>query len=84
MSEFARNRAGGPDESEQSFDIANEFTGVRVRKVKTAQGERLELRLPRTGACIQLDAMQLEAIVALKSEHFSEFIALVMDNQKPH
>jgi hypothetical protein len=83
MTELMRDRTGSPDKPDQAFGIANEFTGVWVSKVKTAQGERLELRLPRTGACIQLDAMQLEAIVALKSERFSEFIALVMDNPKP-
>jgi hypothetical protein len=77
-----------PDNEENStdrFSVANEFTGVWVRKVKTAQGERLELFLPRTGTSALLDAMQLEAIVGMSKPQFSEFFARLLENQgTPH
>lgn len=52
--------------------IANEFTGVTVRKVLTRNGERLELLVPKSGKRILLDAMQLEIIAAQKPEKFTE------------
>ncbi|GII63732.1 hypothetical protein Skr01_38170 [Sphaerisporangium krabiense] len=59
----------------ESFGIGNEFTGVRVRKVWTRQGERLELSVPRRGYRILLDAMQLEIVAAQEPEKFSELFA---------
>lgn len=65
------------DDSEDmaaALTVSNEFTRVCVRKVKTAQGDRLELSLPKTGAFTRLDALQLEAIVSLPPEAFTQFI----------
>ncbi|MCW2950990.1 MAG: dihydrodiol dehydrogenase [Conexibacter sp.] len=42
--------------------IANEFTSVRVRKVRTRNGERLEIQSPKAGHTILLDALELEAL----------------------
>lgn len=55
--------------------IANEFTGVLVRKMLTRNGERLEVTTPKSGHRVLLDAMQLEIISTLKPEAFTELIA---------
>lgn len=60
---------------EGGFGIANEFTGVRVRKVITRHGERLELSTPKFGHRVLLDAMQLEIISTLTPEKFNELFA---------
>ncbi|MGA4538963.1 hypothetical protein ACPA54_03115 [Uniformispora flossi] len=60
------------------FGIANEFTGVRLRKVWTPQGERLEIEVPRQGTSILLDAMQLEIVAAQSPEAFSDLFAIRM------
>lgn len=52
--------------------IANEFTGVTVRKVQTRNGERLEITVPKTGRRILLDAMQLEIVAGQDPDRFSE------------
>ncbi|MQY33837.1 hypothetical protein SRB17_18020 [Streptomyces sp. RB17] len=56
--------------------IGNEFTGVRLRKVFTPQGERLEIEVPKRGYRILLDAMQLEIVAAQDPERFSELFAV--------
>jgi hypothetical protein len=67
----------------ESFGIGNEFTGVRVRKVWTRQGERLELFVPKRGYRILLDAMQLEIIAAQEPERFSELFAISFGAEEP-
>ena len=62
-------------DAEPEFGIANEFTGVRVRKVRTRNGERLEIAVPKSGYRILLDAMQLEIIAAQQPEKFTELFA---------
>ena len=55
-----RSRAEDPVDYETT--VTNEFTSVRIRKVQTGNGERLEiesLRLPHT---IRLDALVLESL----------------------
>lgn len=59
----------------ESFGVANEFTGVVVRKVMTRNGERLELTTPKFGYRVLLDAMQLEVISTLAPEKFNELFA---------
>lgn len=59
----------------EPIGIANEFTGVYVRKVLTRNGERLEVTTPKSGYRVLLDAMQLEIISTLKPEAFTELIA---------
>lgn len=65
----------GVREVGEPIGIANEFTGVVVRKVLTRNGERLELSTPKSGHRILLDAMQLEIISTLSHESFTELIA---------
>ena len=57
---------------EEWFAIANEFSGVNIRKVLTRNGERLELSVPKREYRILLDAMQLEIIAAQNPDNFTE------------
>ncbi|MGW1814977.1 hypothetical protein ACWCQM_15660 [Streptomyces sp. NPDC002125] len=70
----------GPDadgivRTDEWIGIGNEFTGVRLRKVYTRQGERLEIVVPKQGHRILLDAMQLEIVAAQDPAKFSELFA---------
>lgn len=65
----------GITRAEEPFGIGNEFTGVRVRKVWTKQGERLELYVPKQDYRILLDAMQLEIIAAQDPDKFEYLFA---------
>jgi hypothetical protein len=65
----------------ESFGIGNEFTGVRVRKVWTRQGERLEILVPKHGYHILLDAMQLEIIARQDPERFSRLFAIALGSE---
>ena len=49
-------------ESPDFFIISNEFTTVTVRKIRTRNGERLELRSAAQERSITLDALALEAL----------------------
>lgn len=55
--------------------VANEFAEIRVRKVRTRNGERLEIASPRRGLSIQLDAIELESLTWQTPETFSSFLA---------
>ena len=57
------------------IQIANEFAHIRVRKVYTRNGERLEISAPRRGYRILLDALELESLTWQTSKTFSEFLA---------
>jgi hypothetical protein len=55
----------GPSESgadDAAIVVSNEFAAVRVRKVATRNGERLEIRSLGHDHAIQLDAIALEAL----------------------
>jgi hypothetical protein len=55
--------------------IVNEFTGVRVRKLLTRNGERLEVESMRLGYRIRLDALGLEALSWQAPEVISGWLA---------
>lgn len=55
--------------------IGNEFTGVHFRKVRTKNGERLQLFVPRRGHSVVLDPMQLEIVAAQEPSFFSHLHA---------
>jgi hypothetical protein len=59
---------------EDQIRIANEFADVRVRKVTTGNGERLEISAPKRGYTIQLDAVQLESLTWQSPDTFSSFL----------
>lgn len=66
----------GVIETHEWLSVANEFTGVTVRKVLTRNGERLEIRVPKSGRRVLLDAMQLEILAAQQPEKFTELFRL--------
>lgn len=57
--------------------IGNEFANVWVRKVKTNNGERLEIHCPDKQTTIRVDALQLEALSAQGPEE----MAKLLDNE---
>jgi hypothetical protein len=67
--------ADGIVEAGEAFSVANEFTSIRVRKVRTRTGERLELTNVRTGVRTLLDPMQLEIIALQRPEVFTALLA---------
>jgi hypothetical protein len=67
----------------EPLGIANEFTGVVVRKVLTRNGERLELTVPKSGDRTLLDAMQLEILCTLPPEAFTEMFARRLGSYEP-
>jgi hypothetical protein len=54
--------------------ISNEFTSVRVRKVRTRNGERLEIHSPKAGHTILLDPLELEALSWQEPGLFSKWL----------
>lgn len=55
-------------------EIANEFALVQVRKVRTRNGERLEICAPKQGLKVYLDALLLESLTWQTPETFSKFL----------
>ena len=50
------------DHDSDAIVIANEFATVTVRKVRTRNGERLEIRSHSHDTSVRLDAIALEAL----------------------
>lgn len=50
------------EDDEPTLEVANEFSLVRVRRVHTHNGVRLEIAAPRVGQSILLDPLELEAL----------------------
>jgi hypothetical protein len=63
-----------PDASDKEIQLVNEFAIVRVRKVTTRNGARLEIESPRLGRSIRLDALALESLTWQRPETFSQFL----------
>jgi hypothetical protein len=59
---------------EGEITIVNEFTAVRVRKIVTRNGERLEVASLRFDSSIQLDALALEGLTWQDAEVISGFL----------
>lgn len=59
---------------EEVVEIANEFAYVHVRKVRTPNGERLEISSPRHDRLIRLDPIELEAISGLESDDLAQLL----------
>jgi hypothetical protein len=68
----------GDDEQVQSSDaeieLTNEFATVRVRRIFTRNGVRLEITSPRLGRTVRLDPLSLESLTWQPSETFSRFL----------
>ena len=50
------------DDVDGELVVQNEFTSVRVRKIRTRNGERLEISSFRVPHTIRLDALVLESL----------------------
>jgi len=79
---------GTPDEDlrrEAPIEIANEFAYVRVCKVHTRYGERLEIQSPKRDRLIRLDPLELESLACLDDESFlgTDVIRLEARGQGP-
>lgn len=59
---------------DRELQIVNEFAEVMVRKVYTAQGERLELSSPKLHQSIRLDSTALESLTWQDPEFFDELL----------
>ena len=57
-----------------TIQVANEFTLVQVRHVRTHNGERLEITSPRLGYEIKLDPLELESLTWQTPETFSRLL----------
>lgn len=70
---------------EEPIEIANEFALVRVCKVRTKHGERLEISSPKRGRLIRLDPLELESLACIDDESFlgSDLIATDRDDNGP-
>lgn len=62
------------DEAQASWQISNEFAVVVLRKIKTRNGERLEISAPKRGFSIQLDPVELECLTWQNHELFSDLL----------
>ncbi|RMG55092.1 MAG: dihydrodiol dehydrogenase [Acidobacteria bacterium] len=60
--------------SDDVIEIGNEFTSVRIRKIRTRNGARLEIYSPRLGYRIHLDPLELESLTWQTTETFSRFL----------
>lgn len=73
--------------SESSGDgliVRNEFTEVKVRKVYTKKGERLEIVAPKVGYSIRLDALALEGLSWQDRETISGFLETPYGPEEDH
>lgn len=56
------------------IELTNEFAYVRVCKIWTRNGERLEIEAPKLGYRIRLDPLELESISWQTPETFSRLL----------
>ncbi len=65
-----------PDATPESdwVTVANEFTTARVRKVRTRNGERLEVHSTKLGTSILLDPLELESLPWQTADTFSRML----------
>lgn len=56
------------------FLLVNEFASVRVRRVHTRNGVRLEISSPRLATSIRLDPLALESLTWQTMDTFTRFL----------
>jgi len=61
-------------EPDDAIELGNEFAQVVVRRVRTRNGERLEIRSPRLGRAIRLCPLALESLTWQDERTFSRFL----------
>lgn len=60
--------------AEVVLELINEFAEVRVRKVYTGNGVRLEISAPRVGTSVRLCPIELEALTRATSDDLSALL----------
>ena len=70
----ASDRLASDERADGELELTNEFATVRVRRVYTRNGVRLEIRSPRLGRAIRLDPLALESLTWQTMETFSRFL----------
>lgn len=63
-----------PRDEDGYLHLANEFAEVRVRKVQTHNGVRLEIVAPKLDCAIRLCPLELEALSWQSPETLSELL----------
>jgi hypothetical protein len=63
------------DQPDESITVGNEFSEVRVRRLRTRNGSRLVIESPRTGDSISLCPLEAEALTRQNTATFSAMIA---------
>jgi len=58
----------------EAIELSNEFAHVEVRRVRTRNGVRLEIRSPRLGRAIRLCPLALESLTWQDERAFSRFL----------
>jgi hypothetical protein len=71
-----------PDE-QHSFEIANEYARVIVRRRLTRNGMRLEIASPRLESSIMLDAVLLESLTWQNDDTLSRFLSTPFQAAEP-
>lgn len=66
---------GGTPAAEAAIMVTNEYAHVKIRKVYTRNGERLEISAPLAGAEVRLDAVILELLARMTPEAASRLLA---------
>lgn len=59
----------------EDIRISNEFASIVIRKVRTRNGERIEIESPGLDRRIRLDALQVESLIWQDPEFFSQLLA---------
>lgn len=65
----------GDSPAEDVITVTNEYAHVRIKKVFTRNGERLEISAPLAGAEVRLDAVILELLAGMTAESASRLLA---------
>lgn len=61
-------------EANEVLEIGNEFALVRVRRIRTRNGYRLEITSPKLGYQIRLDPLELESLTWQTPDTFARML----------
>jgi hypothetical protein len=62
------------EDADREVELSNEFATVRLRRVYTRNGVRLQISSPRLGRTIRLDPIALESLTWQTMDTFSAFL----------
>jgi hypothetical protein len=68
---------------DDAIELGNEFAQVEVRRVRTRNGVRLEIRSPRLGRAIRLCPLVLESLTWQDERTFSRFLETPFGPETP-